>query len=140
MSNFLRHSGWVICGLLCAVALFAQSDRGTITGTVNDPAGAVVPGAKVTLTNTETAALFETVSTPTGNYTIPSLPIGIYSLTVEAAGFNKKIQQGIRIQVAQTARVDVVLQVGSATESVTVNADAPLLTTANAEVSMNVTG
>ena len=69
----------------------------------------------------ETAALLETVSTPTGNYTIPPLTAGLYNLTVEAAGFNQKIQQAIRIQVAQTARVDVLLQVGSATGSVTVN-------------------
>ena len=77
--------------------------------------------------NTETGAVFETVTTPTGNYTIPSLPIGAYDLTVESPGFSKKIQQGIHVQVAQTARVDLALQVGSSTESVTVLADAPLL-------------
>src|SRR5689334_4674055 len=113
MSKFLRNGALSIC-FFCAIPMWAQSDRGTITGTITDPAGAVVPGAKITLTNTETAALMETISTPTGNYTIPSVPIGLYNLSVEAAGFNKKIQQGIRIQVAQTARVDIALQVGSA--------------------------
>src|SRR5579871_788430 len=56
--------------------LSGQSDRGTITGTVVDPTGAVVPSAKLTLTNTGTSAAYETVTTATGNYTIPSLPAG----------------------------------------------------------------
>jgi hypothetical protein len=91
---------------------------------VTDPAGAVVPAAKVAAKHTETGALFETLTTPTGNYTIASLPIGPYDLTVEAPGFSKTTQQGIRVQVAQTARVDVELKVGLTTESVTVVADA----------------
>src|SRR5262245_32417351 len=92
--------------ILCAVsAALAQSDRGTVTGTVTDPAKAAVPGAKVAARNTETGALFETVTTTTGNYTITSLPVGSYDLTVEAPGFSRKVQQGIRIQVAQTARI-----------------------------------
>src|SRR5689334_16751872 len=63
-------------------ALWAQSDRGTITGTVSDPAGAVVPAAALTLTNTGTAAVYDTVTTATGNYTLPSLPSGRYNLRV----------------------------------------------------------
>jgi hypothetical protein len=126
--------------LLLTAAAFAQSDRGTMTGTVTDPANAVVPAAKLTARNVETGGVFETVTTPTGNYTLTSLPIGLYDLTVESPGFSKKVQTGIRIQVAQTVRIDVALQVGAATESVTVSSDAPLLRTENAEVSMNVTG
>src|SRR5262245_31238414 len=106
--------------LLLATAAFAQSDRGTLTGTVTDPANAVVPAAKVTARHADTGGLFETVTTPTGNYTLASLPIGLYDLTVESPGFSKKIQTGVRVQVAQTTRIDVTLQVGTATESVTV--------------------
>jgi Carboxypeptidase regulatory-like domain len=126
--------------LFMAGIAFAQSDRGTLTGTVTDPASASVPAAKVTARNTETAAVFATVSTPTGNYTLASLPIGIYDLTVEAPGFKKEIEKGVRLQVAQTTRFDVELQVGSTTDSVTVIGEAPLLKTENAEVSMNVSG
>src|SRR5712692_2281197 len=97
----MRSLSMTILILLLASAVFAQSDRGTLTGAVTDPVEAAVPGAKVTARNAETGVLFETVTTPTGNYTLTSLPIGVYDLIVEAAGFSKKSQQGIRIQVAQ---------------------------------------
>ncbi|HSW51078.1 MAG TPA: carboxypeptidase-like regulatory domain-containing protein, partial [Bryobacteraceae bacterium] len=112
-----------------APLLLAQTDRGTITGTVTDPQGAVVPGASVSLKNVATGADYPTVSTGTGNYTVPALPAGRYSLTVAAPGFNRYIQEGITVQVAQTARIDVVLKIGATSESVTVQADAPLLRT-----------
>jgi hypothetical protein len=126
--------------LALSVCAFAQSDRGTITGTITDPGSAVVPAAKVAARNAETGANFETITTTTGNYTIASLPVGLYDVSVEAPGFSKKTQQGVRVQVAQTSRVDIALQIGSTTESVMVTADAPLLKTENAEVSMNVSG
>jgi hypothetical protein len=119
--------------------MFAQSDRGTITGTVKDPAGAVVPSAPITVKNTETGAVFEAATTATGNYTITQVPAGIYELTAGAAGFSKYIQEGITVQTAQVLRIDVVLQVGSTQESVTVTADAPLLRTESAEQSTNIT-
>ena len=93
--------------LLVPVLVLAQSDRGSITGTVTDPAGAVVPAAKVVATRADTGAVYETVTTNTGNYTLPSLPVGVYSVSVEAAGFTKYIQKGITIQTVQVARVDV---------------------------------
>ncbi len=130
----------VICCILWAVAAFAQSDRGTITGTVTDPANAVVPGAKVTATNSLTGAKTETAATDTGNYTLTSLPAGLYDLSIEVAGFKTINRRGIEVQVAQTARVDVSLEVGSSTESVTVTAEAPILRTENAEQSINVSG
>jgi hypothetical protein len=118
----------------------AQSDRGTITGTVFDPAGASVPNAAVTLKSVERGAVYNTVTTGTGNYTVPSLPAGRYDLTVTASGFTQYIQQGIDVQVAQTGRIDVQLRVGASTESVTVQADAPLLRTENAEQSQTING
>jgi len=129
--------------LLClpfAACLIAQSDRGTITGQVSDSGGAVVPNAAVTATNSETGVQSRTVTTETGNYTISSMPVGLYDLSVEVAGFKKYTRQGIRVSVAETARIDVTLEVGLATESVTVTADAPLLKTESAEQSTNITG
>lgn len=126
--------------LLCSCALVAQSDRGNITGTISDPADAVVPNASVVATNSETGAQFRTVSTSTGNYTISSLPSGTYDLSVEVAGFKKFMQQGINVQVAQTARIDVRLAVGSTSDSVTVAADANLLKTEDAAQSDTLSG
>jgi hypothetical protein len=126
--------------LLLVTPVFAQSDRGTITGTVLDPTAAVVPGAKVIARNTATGRVSETTTTATGNYTLPSLPAGLYEVIVEMQGFRKVTRPNIQVQVAQTARVDFTLEVGAASESVTVTAEAPLLRTENAEQSMNITG
>ena len=126
--------------LLFSVAVFAQSDRGTITGTVTDPASAVVPGAKVVARNLENGATFETNTTATGDFTLTSLPAGNYEVNVEAAGFKKLSRPGVGVEVAQTLRVDLTLQVGASTETITVTAEAPLLRTENAEQSMNVKG
>jgi Carboxypeptidase regulatory-like domain/TonB dependent receptor len=134
MCFLLRTTGF----LLFTLAAFAQSDRGTITGTVTDPVNAVIPSATVTAKNTETGAQYATVSTSTGNYTLSQLPAGVYDLGVEVAGFNKFVRQGIRVFVGGTERVDVTLQVGGTTESVTVTADASLLKTENAEQSTTI--
>jgi hypothetical protein len=124
--------------LACAAASFAQSDRGTITGTVSDPAGAVVAAAAVQARNTETGVVYPVAASGTGNYTIPALPSGTYELSVTAAGFKKYVRTGLIIQAAQTIRVDANLEVGSASESVTVNAEAPLLKTESGELSSTI--
>ena len=129
-----------ICFLLLTMTAFAQSDRGTITGTVTDPGKAVVAGATVTATNKATGVKQQTVTTETGNYTLTSLPAGLYDVTVEASGFKKIIAQGVQVQVAQTARVDGPLELGSPVETVTVTAEASMLKTENAEQSTNISG
>jgi hypothetical protein len=130
----------LVCFFVIATSLlFAQNDRGTITGTVLDQQGAVVPNASVIAKSAESDVEYKTVATATGNYTIPSLPAGQYSVNVESAGFKRFIQNGIVIEVAQVARIDVTLQVGSTSESVTITAEAPLLKTENAEQSTVVT-
>src|SRR5207244_3947185 len=129
----------IVSYFLLAAAAFAQSERGTITGTVSDPAQAVVPRATVLATNTQTGVQYETVTTQTGDYTISQVPAGTYSLSVEAPGFSRFVRQGIRIYVAQAARIDVLLQVGGTAESVTVTGEAPLLRTENAEQSSTIT-
>src|SRR5690349_5025080 len=75
---------------VCAVA-FAQSDRGTITGTVSDPAGASVANAAIEAKNTATGAVFPVASSDTGNYTLVQLPVGAYELTVNVPGFKKYV-------------------------------------------------
>src|SRR5450755_3684616 len=99
MKNLVRSAVLV---LLAAVLGTAQSDRGTITGTVTDPVSAVVPGAKLVLRNAETGALAEAQTTMTGNFILPSLPVGSYDLSVEASGFKKAVQTHVQVQVGQT--------------------------------------
>jgi hypothetical protein len=128
---------FILAAIVCAT-LYAQADRGTVTGTVADPQGGVVPQAKVGLRNTQTGSQYETITTPTGNYSLGQLPAGTYDLSVGYAGFKKFAQQGIAVQVAQTERVDVVLEVGSTADTVTITADATLLKTETAEQSYNI--
>src|SRR5260370_4781975 len=120
--------------------LFAQSDRGAITGPIVGPSGALIPNVKINLLNAATGFKTETVSTATGNYTLSGLPVGKYTLLVESAGFSRHEQTNIEVQVAVTTRVDVVLKVGAPTESVQVTAEASLLKSDDGEVSFTVTG
>lgn len=124
---------------LIAYGAFAQSDRGSITGTVFDPAGAVVPAAAINATNVETRAVYPTLSTATGNYTIPQIPPGSYEISVGVPGFKSFVRSGVTVAVAQTLRIDVTLEVGASSESVTVRADAALLKTDSGDLSHNVT-
>jgi hypothetical protein len=129
----------IVClGLICALAAFAQGDRGTITGTVTDPTGAVVPNANIQVTNSDTAAQYKIGSSSTGNYTLANLPAGNYVLTVDAPGFKKFDRPNLVVQVAETIRVDAILEVGSSSETVTVSTEAPLLKTESGEISHQV--
>jgi Carboxypeptidase regulatory-like domain/TonB dependent receptor-like, beta-barrel len=129
-----------ICLLLLATGALAQSDRGTITGSVNDPNGAVVARAEVIVRNVAAGTEYKTVTTATGNYTISSLPAGSYELRVEAPGFKKFVLQGVQVQLLQTTRIDAALEIGAASDTVTVQATSPLLQTESAEQSTNISG
>jgi hypothetical protein len=124
---------------LCASMALAQSDRGTITGTVSDATKAVIPGASVVATSTQTAAKYETIITQTGNYTLAQLPVGTYALSVEQPGFKKCVRQGITVLAAQILRVDVALELGGVIEEISMRADAPLLRTESGNLSHNLT-
>jgi hypothetical protein len=127
-----------LCLLLFASAAFAQSDRGIITGTVTDTTGAVVANVAIEARQLETGAVFPTATTSTGSYTLTELPVGPYEITATVAGFKKYVRTGVTVQVAQTLRVDIPMEVGTATESVTVSAEASLLKTETGDVSTNV--
>lgn len=126
-----------ICVLLCAWGAFAQ-DRGTITGTVADPAGAVIANAAIEARNLETGVTYPVVTTSTGNYTIAQLPVGQYEVTATVPGFKKFTRSGITVLVGQVLRIDVALEVGQATESVTVQADASQLKTESGDLAHNI--
>jgi hypothetical protein len=130
MHSLLR----VVCLLNVAVALLAQSDRGTITGTVSDSTGAVVPSAPLQVRNIETGAIYQAGASATGNYTLAQLPAGQYEMSVTVPGFKTFVRQGLTVDVAQTYRVDVTLEVGTQSETVTVTEAAPLLKTDSGEL------
>jgi hypothetical protein len=124
--------------LVLSATVFAQSDRGTITGTVSDPAGAVVASARIQAKNIQTGVNYEAATSTTGNYTIAQLPVGTYEISVVVPGFKKYIRAGLEIGVAQTVRADIPLEVGAISDSVTVTESAPLLKTESGELSHTV--
>ncbi len=118
--------------LLAALGIsltFAQLNRGTLTGVITDPSGAVVPGVKVTATHVETGTSSNTVASEGGSYTIPALQIGIYRIEFESAGFKKVIRNQVELAAGATLRQDVTLEIGSVGESVQVSAQASPLET-----------
>jgi hypothetical protein len=125
----------VVLSLLLAQALSAQSITGSVTGVVTDATGAVVPGADITVINLGTNIRSTVKSDAGGNYTVPLLPRGDYRVEVSAAGFKRFVREGILLQVQQTARVDVQLNVGEVADSVVVTADAARLETESATLS-----
>src|ERR1700756_4268463 len=118
----MRFVAITLCLLLAPIASFAQQANGTITGTVTDASGASVGGASVVVTNTDTGVQTPTVSTQTGAYSAVNLPIGAYSVTVSAPGFKQYIRRGLDIAAAQTLEINVSLEVGQTSDSVTVTA------------------
>ena len=113
---------------------FGQVDEGSITGTVQDTSGAVVPDAQVTLLNTDQGTTLQTKTNANGLYTFSPVRIGHYSITVTAKGFAKTTQQNLMVNVSQSLMVNVQLRLGAATETVEVTTAPPLLQTEDASV------
>ena len=127
--------------LVCAVSLSAQNITGSITGTVNDQSGAVVRGAAVTVTNTDTNLVARTLSTDeAGNYTAPLLPIGHYSVAVAASGFATSSVTAIELHVNDELRYDFSLKPSGTGETVTVEASPIQVDTQTATAAGLITG
>src|ERR1041385_8383248 len=123
----------------CLSPVFAQSDRGGITGRVTDPNGAVVADAKVTAVSAETGETREARTNGEGNYTIPQLAAVTYTVKVEAQGFKTASVENIKVAVQVIRTVDVILEVGEIANTVTVSGDAtPVLQTENPAQQLNV--
>jgi len=125
-----------ILGVFCmAVApAYGQAGKATITGTVGDPSGAVIPNAEVTVTNTLTGLTIRVSTATNGTYVAPLLPVGSYSVAVSRPGFKSFTQTGIVLTADQVATVNATLAVGQVTQTVQVSANAQMLQTSSASL------
>jgi Carboxypeptidase regulatory-like domain/TonB dependent receptor len=137
-SVFIRASLLLICVLVFSAASRAQF-RASIQGTVLDPKGAAVAGAKVTVTNQDTTIQRETTTSDQGFYRVNELPPGTYTVSVEAAGFKQEVLKNIIIEAEQPRGLDVTMEVGAVVESVTVSAGETGLQTENASITNTIT-
>jgi Carboxypeptidase regulatory-like domain/TonB dependent receptor len=124
----------IVAGLVLPRPTIAQVDMGSISGTVRDTSGAVIPGVKVVLTNVDTGITTSTTTGSEGQYTLSPLKIGHYSVSAEATGFQAVRQNNVTVDVQQKVEVDLTLRVGQATETIEVNTAPPLLQALDASV------
>src|SRR5438046_343859 len=103
-------------------AAIGQTQPAKLLGAVTDSSGAIVPGARVTVVNSETSFLSETKTSAEGGYYVPYLSPGAYRITLEAPGFKRNVHDGVIVRSGETPRVDIVLEVGSVADSVEVKA------------------
>ena len=118
--------------------LNAQVLYGSVVGTVTDQTGALVPKAAVTITNVNTGQAREGTTDDAGYYSIPNVLEGRYDLSVKMAGFRPYLEKGVDVPINTVTRVNVNLQLGPVTESVTVETNATVLQTTKSDVSVNL--
>ena len=133
-TRLVFHTALLIAFAALATTGFAQVS-GTLSGTVTDPSGGVVSGASIKAENTGTGATRDMVTDGAGRYQIVALPVGEYEIRASKSGFQEAVRKGIDLAVNQEASVDFTLTVGQQNESVTVEADAPLVSTTTADIS-----
>jgi len=143
-ASALRKFGYLILTSLCLLLVstqhaFGQVDEGSISGTIQDASGAVVPNAQVTLLNTDQGLTLQTKTGSTGAYSFSPVRIGHYTMTVTAPGFAKTSQENLQVAVSQNLQVNLQLKTGAATETVEVTEAPPQLQTEDASVGQVVT-
>jgi hypothetical protein len=126
--------------LLANQSVFAQVDEGSISGLVQDPTGAVVPNAQVTLVNTDQGITLNTVTSSSGEYTFSPVRIGHYSVSATAAGFSRTEQENLEVTVGLALKVNIALKTGATSETVQVTTAPPELQTEESSVGQTVTG
>src|SRR5438093_5547096 len=130
----LRSFGGFATSIVVLIALptclvFAQTSTATILGVVKDTTGALIPGASITVKHTETGQTRTVISSETGDYNVPLLPVGAYEISTSMPGFKQQVRSGINLIVGQEAVINLTLEVGAPAELITVNEEAPLVNT-----------
>ena len=120
---------WVAVLVLAAIPVAAQLPTGAILGTVKDSSGASIPGATVTVRNTDTNLTRTQMTEQDGSYRFPELPVGHYEIRVEAAGFRTETHTGLNLEVTQQGVINFALQVGATAQQVTISSEIPLVNT-----------
>jgi hypothetical protein len=131
MKSFRSGLVLILAIVILGGLLAAQTYQGRVLGSVTDSSGAVVGGAKVTVTNTATGISRTLTANGTGDYNAPNLEPGPYTVTAEAPSFKKAQRTGLQLEVAKDIRVDFRLDPGAVNETVTVSEEAPIVTTTN---------
>ncbi len=134
MSKAFQGLRLIALTVLVAALSFAQQSTGTISGTVSDQQGAVIPGAQVEVRNAGTNAVFATSANENGVYIAPGMVVGEYEISVESEGFRRSVRSGVTLQVGQNAEVNITLEIGQVTEVVEVVGEAPLVDTGGATI------
>src|ERR1700675_320442 len=132
--DWLMGLGLGVLWLLMLGNAVAQSDRGTIAGSILDSSGAAVGGAAITISGVDTGNTYKTVSTPEGVYRVADIQTGRYNITVQALGFKVSQQRGVLVQISTTSALNITLQPGNVKEEVTVLANAPTLQTESSDI------
>src|ERR1044072_8995124 len=127
-------SVWALCSGLAS----AQSTS-TITGTVTDPSGALVPGAEIVCANDATRLTLRTLTKSSGLFRLAEVPVGSYQLTLSHAGFSKLVLNGLELLTKHTVDLNLVLQVGETSQSVVVDAPAPLVQSTTSDLQTTIT-
>ena len=139
MTNWKQNLVVFAAALLIAAMAWGQGATSIITGNVMDGSGAAIVGAKVTATDTGTGAQSTTTTNETGTYRFVDMPVGMYTITIEANGFRKTTLTAQRLVVATTLRLDATLEVGEVSTSVTVESVAAPVNTDDAQLGQTMT-
>lgn len=134
----MKCLSFIVTYILFVSVSFAQSTNGTIRGTVTDPSGALVVKASVIARNAETGLALTSATTDAGIYSIPGVPPGTYSVTVEAPNLRKYVREGVTVKTDNTTALDIQMSVGSVAQDVVVSADATQLQTATSDIGATV--
>src|SRR2546430_682795 len=134
MGVSLRVFEPVLTAIVVLIALqpclaFAQTATATIVGVVKDTSGALIPGVSITVKHTETGQTRSAISSDSGSYNVPLLPVGAYEISTMMPGFKQQLRSGINLVIGQQAVIDLTLEVGGTAEQITVSEEAPLVNT-----------
>ncbi|MEX2261252.1 MAG: carboxypeptidase-like regulatory domain-containing protein, partial [Bryobacteraceae bacterium] len=136
MTEAVRKSMWVLCVLAAVVTVtpsaFGQAFTATLAGVVTDPNDAAIPGAIVKIRNQATNDARQTTTSGEGRYIFSQLPPGTYEVTAETAGFKTLVRSGVGLSVSQTAELNLAMELGDVTQTISVTEGAPILDTQTA--------